>query len=633
VTALIYCLLTSPPILTPNIRFPPATPDTPLLTPHSLIRNTNQTSHPAISSQKLSTMAQIHTSVHPLLLLFLLLIGESSRAVKQSHTPIPSVLYHPYPHSSHDINAYQLPSSTTPPHTNFPVANTDSCPGSHFLSIAGATPNRMAEADLSLSLPDDSADLASAIVNFDQMFLTTEKAAPAHMYVPPAIFGSHLAHYHRSHSFPVETLLDIFVHATGSYMDSRTPYLDTLRAIVLTCKRWHDVAYSFSDLWATYELSPHRKRFDVVNWVTRLAKPGLSLDLHLRFDDLFSFRHPPSTIEEPRLGSIGTIHAIRPFFWKARRLYIACDQYSFPHMIEALQLTIPTRLVSLTLNRVILQQLTRPQPLHSGNPRLFHKAAIPMLQFLRIIGTTPGWDDLRLFGLLKIFVAHAIPHGLRPSGLQLFRLLETMRMVEKISLRDVCYNPLPFTFNRFSILPMLVELDLYFKSSIALAQVLARFQMPALRTVTTYFDTPHDLDCLMICSGILASITTFAVTCNAKLNRFSIADLWSAMPLLERLDLSRCGGEFFDTLFAPGMPYFFPRLHELTVSSVPPTFLRVYLQLRLDAHIPLRRVTLWRIDPVWFAFDIQWMMHIMSAANVFVNPTGLIHPRSWILHD
>jgi hypothetical protein len=438
--------------------------------------------------------------------------------------------------------------------------------------------------------------------------------------------------YLRSNSFPVETLLDIFVNAAGDYMNSRSRYLDTLQHIARVCKRWYQIVYSFSDIWATYEISPHRKKDDVFAWIKRMTRPGLSLDLYLRFDDLFSFRYQPSTPDTPRLGPIGTIGAIRPLLWKARRIFISCDQYNFPTMVEALRLTYPSRLVSLTLNRVVLQQLSRIQPAHSAAPNLFFEVAVPMLRFLRVIGTTPGWDDLRLFELLEIFVAHGIPYGVRPSGLQLFRILETMRLVKRMSLRDVCYRPLPFTFHHTSIMPQLVELDVYFKSSIALAQVLARFAMPALRTVTTYFDTPQDLECLLICSGLLAGITSFAVTCNAKISRTRIGDLWAVMPQLRQLDLSRCGGEFFDTLFSPGMPYIFPLLRELALNAISPIYVRFFLQLRHDAGIPIRMITLWRIDAEYFELDIQWLLYLIGAANVIINPTGLAYTRSWILH-
>ena len=452
------------------------------------------------------------------------------------------------------------------------------------------------------------------------------------MYVTSTAFNNCDPHRQiYSRSLPVETLLEIFKEAAGDYIGSRKEYLNTLESLLLTCKRWHSVLYRISDLWATLELQPHRKRVEVTNWMNRLAMPGVAADLRLRFDDLFSMRHLQST--DARLSPFSTIRAVRPILSRCRRLLITCDQYNFPHMIEALQHMDPSHLMSLTLHRVVLPLLPRREPPHRRHPGIFLHAVVPSLLYLRVIGTSPGWDDLRLFRALKIFVAHAIPDGVRPSGIQTFTALDTMRFtVERMSLRDVCYDTLPWMFNRVSTLWRLVELDLYFKSSIALAQILARLNMPALRIVTTYFDTPQDLQCLIICSSILANVVTFGVTCNARIDRHDIGSLWVAMPLLTNLDLSRCGGEFFDALFAPGMPYFFPLLRQLTVAATPPTFVRVYLQRRLDAHLPIRRVTLWRIDQHWFAADINWMIFIMGATNVIINPTGNPFTRSWILH-
>jgi hypothetical protein len=369
-----------------------------------------------------------------------------------------------------------------------------------------------------------------------------------------------------------------------------------------------------------------------MEWTQHFSLPGLPLDLRLRFDDFFPLIYPASTPEEPRLCTHGTIEAIEPFLSRCRRLFVSFDQVAYPLIMPMLQRMDASLLVSLTLCGVVLPFVSPSNYRPTRNPHLFGPFGAPCLQFVRLVTASIGWRALALYVSLRVLVLTALPEYLHPTGNQLWRILETMQQIVKLSLRDVSCTPLDFLVQGVVTLPRLVELDIRFHANINLAILLSRVHAPSLRIVTTFINSPDDLECLMTSCGLFASITSFTISCNVRMDRFRIAELLESMPLLESLDLSGATSEFFEALFAPGLPLFFPRLSELHLFDIVPTMVRVYVRRRTVAGIAIRLVTLLKADEVWFAPDLDWIREELGPGNFIVNATSDRSRRTWLYH-
>jgi hypothetical protein len=427
-------------------------------------------------------------------------------------------------------------------------------------------------------------------------------------------------------------MLEIFLLAMPDYLCERPDYIRAMRRLARTCRRWRAIVEGYSDLWADFCLNPCRLVSDVVEWTSHFALPGLPLDIRLRFDDFFPLLYPASTPHAPRLSMEGTLAAIEPHIHRCRRLFIAADQIAYPPVVSMLQQMDARLLVSLTLCSVVLPFLSPPTHYAARNPRLFLPFGAPCLEYLRLVSASVGWKNLALYGGLRVLAITTIPEFLRPTGSQLWRMFERMQKVARLSLRDISCSPLDFLFHGIVTLPCLVELDIRFRGSVNLAMLLSRVQAPSLHIVTTFIDTPDDLDCLMTCGSLFTSITSFAVSCTIRMDRMRLAELFESMPLLEVLDLSHATSEFFEALFAPGLPFFFPYLRELHLFDVVPTMIRVYLRRRMIASISLQLVSLVRADEAWFAPDLEWIRNELGSGNLIVNPTADHSRRSWLYH-
>ncbi|KAJ6509630.1 hypothetical protein DFH09DRAFT_1100754 [Mycena vulgaris] len=335
-------------------------------------------------------------------------------------------------------------------------------------------------------------------------------------------------------SLPSEILLSILVYAVGSIIGNRRLHFRTKAAISLTCRHLYTLREAFVDLWSDCLFVPDRDKMAHYHLIQHL--PHGPIDARWKLEDY------PSPESSTRVTASEVIESTVHLLDVAERIFLVLGAaVSYPRVMAELRNTDATGLRSLAITRVpaCAVHLTGPSPVPEREPGLFALSKTPHLQYIRLNNASIGWKDAGSFSNAKVISFNKILPPLEPDSVQLLDIFAAAAgTLERLSIRKVWCNQLPPDYDDFIILPRLFEIDLGFTGLSNIVGVFTRVYAPCLRKATVLIDSPSDVQLLLECRALFASVTELTVVGYGNFGP-DLSQFYVAMPNVQILDLPR----------------------------------------------------------------------------------------------
>ncbi|KAJ7661395.1 hypothetical protein DFH06DRAFT_1325696 [Mycena polygramma] len=396
---------------------------------------------------------------------------------------------------------------------------------------------------------------------------------------------------------PCELTTLILLLACGDlFHPEDTGHFDRTRmALLHTCRRWRAIVASCTSFWSRCYFRQYDSKSAVQFIVSHFRQAAL--DLRVIFEDYYVPHLHLKPKRLPTISSKDTINAIMPYLQNCRSLVLVLeDRRAFPAFMDALsrinELMVETFVLSRT---IVIPRITQPFP----NTVLF--ARLSRLRNLYLTRATIGWSPPQTFATLDTLVLDDLNPIYAPTQLQLGSLIEAAKGLRRFSMRDVTFPhvsrddpPLPL-FTSHS----LREIDLHFIGDKAMAHFIRGLHLPAVHSLSVQINTVDDIFCVLHCTELLRSATTFTVSSypifgatlvRYPLHKLMLVDMFEHLHSVQTLDLTRAGPHFFPAMLTGNFQsHVCPTLQTLRVSRVEVQPIMDFLVARLpaDADTPL----------------------------------------------
>ncbi|KAJ7152418.1 hypothetical protein C8R46DRAFT_1228641 [Mycena filopes] len=386
---------------------------------------------------------------------------------------------------------------------------------------------------------------------------------------------------------PFELLLMVLKHCCGDYFADAEAFIDGRTNIMQVCRFWYDIVWEHGQFWSQYSFVPFKLAVDVRDWVSRF---------HTHFIDLTVYLDEPVTrralrrrvvTHEGRMTVNETAVAAGSVAHLCRRLHVIANEVdALPLFISKLRRADGTRLQSLSIARIPGSGPNRTPFL--SLPHDIFNSRLPCLRFIRLMAFVLSWINVAYYREAIIMVFHEVmDEAVIPTWEQLAAVLTCAVHLRRLSLRHFNCGPL-LGLPRTIVLENLVELDMCFCGDFIPA-FFAHCSLPSLTTFTASFYESDDIVQLLWCKSILARVTTF--TLSGSTDRIpDIVQLFCALPMVERINLSDAGPSFLHAL-TPGKTssrvVLCPRLVELSVGDCAIRAIADFVWARQVIHAPI----------------------------------------------